>query len=344
MRGIKSFPLVISFSLVVSALASSSVASMVSATPPSISSVEILHFGLPAKSITASRRLKGYSIKITGQGFDSSSRVFLQGRKIHTTVISATEITARPRGMELTPGEVSLQVESRVSGSSNTVLIDITSDPSLLSIFSISPNVAEIGAQLTISGLGFTPTGNRVRFVKSANPALRGVTGGLESADGNTLLFDLPSSVCIACDTGVPCPDLCFTLDPGDYQVAVTNSNGLSNSLDFIVSSATGPIGIWGGSNIVTKVGDTHVDVEGPCFSGRVAGTLMPDSSGNFSVAGHYFVLAGPIRPGDQGTPAQFTGRIDGNILTLNITMNSFTQGPYTMVFGNYENIVHPCL
>ena len=316
-----------------------------SQTLPQITSIQVLLFGEPVDNLVAGAGDKGYKLKITGQGFDSSSKAFLDGKKIPTNVISSTEIIARLRDVKLIPGELSLQVVDRDGGSSAAASIDVVSKPSVLSISSISPTVAKIGDSVTIAGIGFTPTGNRIRFVRAASPDTRGLTGDLNSADSSSFDVDVPDTVCAACPAGQPCPTVCFGLEPGEYLVAIENSNGLSNSLSFLVSSQSGPIGFWGGDGIATIVTDTQVQVEGLCFSGLMPQTLTTDAAGSFDMMGTYHVLAGPIRPGQQGVSAEFSGAITGNTMVMTIVVNSqFTLGPYTFTFGNYETIVHPCL
>jgi hypothetical protein len=316
------------------------------AAQPEISSVQVLRHGQPEDYLIAGAQGRLYKLAVTGQGFDSSCKVLLNGKKIPTTVLSATQIIARPVGVELIPSELSLEVASRDDGNkSGVVIIDVVSDPSVLSISDISPTVAQVGASVTLNGVGFTPTGNRLRFVRAASPSLRGVTADLDSSDSSTLMFNVPDSVCADCPDAGPCPALCFALEPGEYLVAVENANGLSNSLDFLVSSATGPIGFWGGTGIAVRVTDTEVQIEGDCFSGLIPETLTTDANGNFNLSGTYQVFAGPVRQGQQGTPAQFSGSITGGAMVMSITVNSqFSLGPYTFTFGDYETIVHPCL
>ena len=309
---------------------------------PQITSVQILNLGQPVDNLVAGTRARQYRIQITGEGFDPSAKVFLGGRKIHSTVMSATEIIARPSAAVMIPGEASLKVVNPGSNSSNSVTIDIISNPSVLSIQMLSQNVAMVGAQVTISGFGLTPTGNRIRFVRFANPLSRGISEQIDSPDGQTLTFAVPASVCPDCPPGAPCPTVCSALEPAQYSVAVTNANGLSNSLKFVVSSESGPIGIWSDQNVAATVTDTAIDVEGLCFSARVSKTLVTDQAGNFNLSGSYFPLIGPIRP--DGIPAQITGTVNGNTMTLTISAGSFNVGPFTLVFGKYLNVVHPCV
>ena len=312
---------------------------------PQITTVKIQRLGQPVDYLVAGTESRQYKFEITGQGFDSSSKALLNGKKIRTTVLSATDITARPRGVELTPGELSLQVVNGDGGQSATLILDVVSKPSVLSISTISPTVAQVGASVTLMGIGFAPTGNRLRFVRAANPDLRGVSATLDSSDSGTFAFNVPDLVCVECPNGDACPTVCFPLSPGEYLVAVENDNGLSNSLSFLVSSATGPIGFWGGNGVAVIVTDTQVQVEGDCFSGLIPQTLTTDAAGNFNMSGTYQTLGGPVRQGQQGVPAQFSGSINGNMMVMSINLDSqFSLGPYTFTFGDYEVIVHPCL
>lgn len=81
-------------------------------------------------------------------------------------------------------------------------------------IGSLNPDAGPPGIQVTISGSGFTPTGNTVQ----SNGAV--VADNLGSADGKTLAFTVPAA------------------SPGEYPLSVSNSNGISNEMTFAVVAA----------------------------------------------------------------------------------------------------------
>src|SRR3989338_245621 len=113
----------------------------------------------------------------------------------------------------------------------------ITPPPSSgLSVSYLSPSSGPIGTQVTIVGSGFTSTGNKVIFVNLGtenNP-----TYSLNSYDGRTLTFTIPSSDYYACLYTYPsCAIPQRLTQPGSYSVSVMNPNGTSNSVNFTVTS-----------------------------------------------------------------------------------------------------------
>jgi hypothetical protein len=299
--------------------------------------------GQHTDELTAGTKGKLYTIEIIGVGFDASAKVLFGGMKV--PVISSSPpnmITAKLRGAVLVPGQVSLQVVNPDGDISNALILDVASDPSVLSIDSISPDNGLIGAPITITGVGFTPTGNRIQLVKVSVPTLQGLGGQVASADGKTLIFHVPDGVCPACVYANPgCAVACLAVSPGSYHLSITNANGLSNSRSFLVDSPSGPIGVWGVTGEKVVVTDTQVMVEGACFSGMIPQTLTPDAGGNFNMSGSFTRLVGPV---GLSVPAQFSGSITGSIMTITITTDTQTLGPFTLTFGDDVQIVHPCV
>ncbi len=79
-----------------------------------------------------------------------------------------------------------------------------------VNISSLSPNYGSVGTQVTIYGSGFTQYGNNV--------LLNGTTIGSYSSTGGSIIFTVPSS---------------SYSQTGSYQVSVSNTNGVSNSMPF---------------------------------------------------------------------------------------------------------------
>ncbi len=95
-------------------------------------------------------------------------------------------------------------------------------------VFSLYPTSGQVGTQVTISGSGFTQTGNIVNF--GGTPIYN-----MSSPDLRTLTFTIPSI--LACSYTTPC----YTT-PGGYAVSVTNANGVSGVVGFtVVSPAATP-------------------------------------------------------------------------------------------------------
>ncbi len=105
-------------------------------------------------------------------------------------------------------------------------------------ISNLNPSSGPLGTQVIITGSGFTPTGNKVKFGNFGiedNPSYR-----LNSSDGKTLVFTVPSNNYVACLSAMPPCGVSLTLiPPGIYQVSVINANGTSNSVSFTVTKTT---------------------------------------------------------------------------------------------------------
>jgi hypothetical protein len=75
------------------------------------------------------------------------------------------------------------------------------------------------------------------------------------------------------------------------------------------------------------------------CTFGDASGRIALNSDGQFDVAGSYMLHAFPIAVGPT-VPARFTGRLDGNTVTVTATVDDTVQkktvvmGPVTVVFG----------
>ncbi len=98
----------------------------------------------------------------------------------------------------------------------------------------LSPASGPVDTQATITGSGFTPTGNKVKFGNlgsELNPSY-----SLNSSDGRTLVFAVPSSNYAPCWYTQPRCLLPVKLtQPGIYPVSVINASGTSNEIDFTV-------------------------------------------------------------------------------------------------------------
>ncbi len=92
----------------------------------------------------------------------------------------------------------------------------------------VSPTSAAIGDTITITGTGFTATGNTVKLGS-------GYTAALNSSTTTTLTFTVPSALGVCAPTAQACVALALTVSPGATTLAVLNSNGTSNELAFTV-------------------------------------------------------------------------------------------------------------
>jgi hypothetical protein len=104
------------------------------------------------------------------------------------------------------------------------------------------------------------------------------------------------------------------------------------------------PEGTWGGEGIALDVKDTTAAVEFDCAHGTLSGPLRLDSQHRFSVAGEFTrERGGPVRR-DELPPAAatYTGRLDGDTLTLTVGVEGKEIGPYRLTKGRQPNI-HKC-
>lgn len=125
---------------------------------------------------------------------------------------------------------VSPAAPSESSGSSNGV-----------TIVALSPSTANVGARVIIQGSGFTAASNTVTVaavtVDGDTPNEPGVIPGLSSADGITVVFEVPVLWRPACSfSSAPCPFARIATAPGTYRVSVTNATGTSNAMLLLVT------------------------------------------------------------------------------------------------------------
>jgi hypothetical protein len=131
-------------------------------------------------------------------------------------------------------GNVQCQPLSGTSGVFNIT----NSTASTPTISSISPDTASVGTQVTITGTGFTPTGNSV-FTGSPNAVTPMYVSNLDSANGATLTYSvsiLPTN-CPAQIYGQP-SNCAVANYAGTYQLFVSNANGTSNPVNFTITQS----------------------------------------------------------------------------------------------------------
>ena len=121
---------------------------------------------------------------------------------------------------------------TNANGTSNATTFTVTSSATVSAptISNLSPISGPVGTTITITGSGFTSSGNSV--------SMKGFLVGdnLASGDGNTLQFTLPVTLAPHCSAGMACPQFIIAVTAGDYPVIVTNANGTSNSQTFSVT------------------------------------------------------------------------------------------------------------
>jgi hypothetical protein len=102
--------------------------------------------------------------------------------------------------------------------------------------------------------------------------------------------------------------------------------------------------GDWGGSGMAVHVTDTGVTVEWGCASGTIDKVPRLDAAGKFTAQGQYRRDGpGPIREGSEnGEPARYSGSVEGDTLTLQVTRTSTGEdlGSFTFTYGKKTRIV----
>jgi hypothetical protein len=120
------------------------------------------------------------------------------------------------------------------------------------------------------------------------------------------------------------------------------------HSADTVLAPGTQlAVGTWGGDNAGAIVTDTLTHIHVACTFGDIKGLVPLDADGRFTIDGTYVLRAYPVLVGPT-LPAQFSGRVQGNTLTLAIAVNDTVEkkvvalGPVTVVFGR-EPSMGPC-
>jgi hypothetical protein len=130
-----------------------------------------------------------------------------------------------------------------------------------------------------------------------------------------------------------PRPSVAFAI----ALIAVLSTCGKSD----VVSPAPTQLslGTWGGDNAAAIVNDTIVHVHVGCTFGDIKGRVALDAAGRFNVSGTYVLRAYPVYVGPE-LPAQFSGVVEGNKLTIAVAVNDTTSGkvvalgPVTITLG----------
>lgn len=112
-------------------------------------------------------------------------------------------------------------------------------------ITAIAPDHGPIGTSITLTGSGFTSTGNTINLstVNDPTPA-SGVVVRVPAASSTTFTFAFPATLAPACSFATPS---CMLIPvrqaaPGPYDISVTNANGTSNTIRFSLTAAPEPV------------------------------------------------------------------------------------------------------
>ncbi len=105
--------------------------------------------------------------------------------------------------------------------------------------------------------------------------------------------------------------------------------------------------GVWGGANVLMEITDAGAAITYECAHGTIDQRLELDGKGHFDVRGtHTRERGGPVRSGETPDrhPARYTGRVDGKIMTLVVTLTDTKEaiGTFSLTFGERPEL-HRC-
>ena len=109
--------------------------------------------------------------------------------------------------------------------------------------------------------------------------------------------------------------------------------------------SGEAPIGNWGDSGgINVSITSTGGALSTDCTFGSITATPTLDASESFDTVGTYTIVHGLYR----NSAAHFAGKVQGNIMTLNITVNdgvnpTASLGPYVLTYGKINHNQSTC-
>jgi hypothetical protein len=104
-------------------------------------------------------------------------------------------------------------------------------------------------------------------------------------------------------------------------------------------------LGMWGGPHISIEVTGQGARLDYDCAHGTIDHKLMTDRTGHFKASGlHFKEHGGPIRADEteQGEPASYTGKTNGQTMTLTVTLTKTHEkvGTYTLTHGKSGRIM----
>jgi len=114
-----------------------------------------------------------------------------------------------------------------------------------------------------------------------------------------------------------------------------------TNTIQSNASQKTGVVkeGVWGGPHILMEVTQSGATITYDCAVGTIDQRIQLDSDGRFDARGtHTRQNSGPVRSDETPDrhPARYTGRIDGNRMTLVLTLTDTKEnvGTFTLTYG----------
>lgn len=206
-------------------------------------------------SLTPSYGVTGTEVVIQGEGINISDDTIFFSRSFVPKIYSGSENTLRFKvptsitscgvgvvsscdvpSRDVVPGVYTVQVVNK-NGTSNALTFTVTSVAvQAPTLNSISPLSGAVGSRATVYGSNIDTNTEYVLFAGYRFP-----TDGAKVA--GQVSFIVPRELsfpCVQLKPTDPCPAVMVRfVTPGDYAVAVGNANGVSNSINFTVTSST---------------------------------------------------------------------------------------------------------
>ena len=104
--------------------------------------------------------------------------------------------------------------------------------------------------------------------------------------------------------------------------------------------------GVWGGQGIALKVSAKGAEVEFDCAHGQIPQPIKLVKHGDFEVTGTFTAEhGGPMRRDEtlQPVPTRYSGHVDGDTMSLTVTLDKRQVGSYTLTRGSQGHITR-CL
>jgi len=103
------------------------------------------------------------------------------------------------------------------------------------------------------------------------------------------------------------------------------------------------PEGPWGGEHVSLDVRSIGAGVGLDCAHGEITAPLRLEPDGTFDLPGYYVRDVGPSFDPERRLPARYSGRSDGQKLTLSFVLEDGSgEGPFTAFLGA-ESVVQAC-
>jgi hypothetical protein len=104
-------------------------------------------------------------------------------------------------------------------------------------------------------------------------------------------------------------------------------------------------VGTWGGEHVILEVSKKGAEVEFDCAHGQITQPMVLDKQGNFDVSGTFTPEhGGPVRKDETSSsvPARYAGHIDGDTMSLTVTLEKENVGTFTLTHGSHP-ILRKC-